>query len=235
MYKEMDEMREEKDILCIFSRLAVENIHYALISLHYIIDVVEYDKTVFPNPLTYYFYHIQNVLNSCGKINSIFYGKTAPFKKKEYIGDYFVEKRSRLLRTFFKIYKQQFPLVFNREVRNTDVHIDERLHSFCGRVGDYNIIDDNTPDDIRNEILNTPHLRTFDQSKNIYYTYVWCKKSQAFLLKPVHLHLLRKELNDMKAIITSNETFRKEWLQAVPGISSEIRYDSISSCYTDSE
>lgn len=226
-------MLTDKYALSIFPCLAVENINYALISLYYIIDVPEYDTKIFPNPLTYYFYHIQNVLASCGKINSIFYGKSSPYKKECTIG-LSIEDRSKLLRETFKISRGAFPLVFKKEARNTDVHIDERFHSFGGRVGDYNLIDNDTPDKIRQEILNTPHLRTFDRSNKIYYTYT-LDKDKGMCQTSLNFHTLRTQFEKMKEAITSNQIFEKAWLLKIPGIQLKGKYDSISSYYMDSK
>lgn len=61
-------------------------------------------------------------------------------------------------------------MIFRREVHNTNRHSDERYDEYLRRIGDYNIIDENTPDDVRREILNTPHLRTYNKQVQVYIT-----------------------------------------------------------------
>lgn len=50
------------------------------------------------------------------------------------------------------------------------MHFDERYDEYNRRIGDYNIIDENTPCDERQEILNAPHLRTYNKQDQVYIT-----------------------------------------------------------------
>ena len=113
----------------VFSRLAVENINYALISLYFLLDVKKFDKEIYPTINTYCFYHIQNILAACGKICNIFDGN----------GFYYKDSKSRRekMRTTFGINPKEYPHIFQRGVRNTEMHFDEKLDYFKGNDGDY--------------------------------------------------------------------------------------------------
>ena len=77
---------------------------------------------------------------------------------------------SKGLRRALNLKLSDYSLIFRREVHNTNRHSDERYDEYLRRIGDYNIIDENTPDDVRREILNIPHLRTYNKQVQVYIT-----------------------------------------------------------------
>lgn len=202
----------------VFSRLAVENINYALISLSHLLDEKDFDKNIYSTINTYCFYHIQNILAACGKIYNIFYG-------------YYLDSKSRIRRDImqevFQIYLNDYPHIFRkgRGVRNTEMHFDERLNYFNGEVGDYGVIrssesyDSQSHQGYYDEIMTKPHLRVYDQSTGHYHTYInkgsrdnpnLCKEDYDF-------HKLKQELEDMKKKISSNPEFSRGWQESHDG------------------
>ena len=115
------------------------------------------------------------------------------------------------MRETFGISKTNYPLIFLKEVRNTNAHFDERYEQFKGNVGDYNLLDKNTDSSMRNTILSNPHLRTYDKEKGIYYTY-------NRFLKQIEYDFwrLRDELNDMLQKIYNNPMSSVAWVDTMP-------------------
>ena len=188
----------------IYANIVIKNINFALISLHYILDVSDFELSIYRDEHSYYFFHIQSVLTACGNISNIFYnyggqgGRTATL-------------RSQRLRKVFNISKEDYPLTFQKEVRNTNAHFDERYEQFNGNVGDYNLLDVDTDTTMRNTILNNPHLRTYDKSNGIYYTY-----NRNLQQIEYNLWHLRDELSDMIYKINENSITNVAWVDAIP-------------------
>lgn len=157
--------------LLMFIKMAIKNIDFALISVNYILNTEIIDRNIYADEHTFYFYYIQNLLAGCGNLSNIF-NSNLNFAKR--IGKTFnitsPAERSKELRQFCNLNLKEFPLVFQKEARNTNMHFDERYDEYNRQIGDYNILDENTPNDMRNEILNTPHLRTYDKQNQIYIT-----------------------------------------------------------------
>ena len=107
----------------VYSNIAVKNIYFALISLDYIINHPEFDIGIYHDEHTYYFFHIQSTLTACGNISNIFYNHGG-------FGGKAATVRSRRLRDTFGITNGRFPLVFQKEVRNTNEHFDERYDEY---------------------------------------------------------------------------------------------------------
>ncbi|MFZ3170693.1 MAG: hypothetical protein WA118_01705 [Carboxydocellales bacterium] len=191
----------------LFAHLTVKNIDFALISLECILEREEFDVTLYTDMHTYYFFHLQSLLAACGNISNVFYSFGFGGLRTRRESD-----RSRELRELFGINRRSFPLVFQKEFRNTNEHFDERIDSFCGNMGDYNILDRYTPQHLRDTVHNNPHLRTFDRECGIYHTF---DRS----LRPIqfNLHNLKDELLEMRRRITSAPIFNDGWIDRIPG------------------
>lgn len=111
------------------------------------------------------FFHIQSILTACGNIFNIFYNYSG-FSRQ------YVTERCIRLRNLLNIYKKDYPLVSQKEVRNTNEHFDERYEEMQGNVGDYNLLDRDTDPYIRSVIQMNNHLRTFDKETGIYHTFM---------------------------------------------------------------
>ena len=101
--------------------------------------------------------------------------------------------------------------MFQKEVRNTNEHFDERYEGF-GAIGDYNLLDENTDSFIRSTIQTNPHLRTYDKEHSIYYTYNRRLQRIEYDLKQ-----LQRELETLRDRITNNKLFNSAWEEFMPG------------------
>lgn len=97
---------------------------------------------------------MQSLLTACGNISNVFYNLGAFDGKAD-------TARCQRLRQQFRINKMDFPLVFLKEVRNTNENFDERYEQYHGLIGDYNIIDQDTDPVMRTTIQCNAHLRTY--------------------------------------------------------------------------
>ena len=158
--------------------------------------------------LMYYFFHIQSILTACGILYNIFYGNNGWSRR-------YTVNRPLLLRKAFGIDKNRYPLVFDKAVRNTNEHFDERFDAFGWDIGDYNLLDHNTPPDMRTAILKENHLRTFDRSNNCYYTYV--RHQGKFVQKSVDFQELIMQLLSTRKRITTNPIMESRWKDQMPG------------------
>lgn len=153
------------------------NIEFALVSVRCVINSPNYDEEVYGNRFVYYFFHLQSLLTACGSITSAFFS-TPPFSSinpvtRRYDSNIYrrIAESERRLRENYGISRERYNLIFQREMRNTVIHSNERIVEHNGRLGDFNIIDDNTSQPVIDEILGTPHLRTIDLRTMRYYTY----------------------------------------------------------------
>ena len=184
----------------IYANAVLQNIDYALISLNYIFNKSEfYSQDIYHNDHTYYFYYIQNTLTACGNISNVFYNNS----KWDNVD---ITQRCNRIRKKYGISKSQFKLIFFKEVRNTNEHFDERYLEFNNNIGDLNLIYDNTDAYMRNTILTEHHLRTYDVSNHIYYTYN--RKQNLIMYDLLELH---DELVEMKNIIQNNPLTYTSW------------------------
>ena len=202
----------ENSVEFLFGHLAVKNIDFATISLKCILGPQHIDYTLFQDEHTYYFFHIQNILTACGNLYNVFYGNS----RWQRMNDGSVANRPRLLRETFDIGSKGFPLVFDKAVRNTNEHFDERFDLVRWNVGDYNLLDDDMDTEMRATILNHYHLRTFDRSNGIYYTYV-CRDKSGLQQVEVNLKELQKQLAVMKEHIVTHPLFESRWVDRMPG------------------
>lgn len=147
----------------IYANSILKNIDFALVSLTNIFDFEENYTNSYGDEYTFYFFHIQSILTACGCIADNFYPHGIYGKD--------ITQRGIRLRKLFNISKNEFPLVFQKEARNTNIHYDERYDRFFAGVGDYNLIKRETPINMKNYILSNPHLRTYDTNRRTYLTY----------------------------------------------------------------
>ena len=193
----------ESDITFLFAHLSVKNINFALISLRCLLEEREIDQELFLDEHTYYFFHIQSLLAACGNLSNVFYNYG--FNGREAI------ERSQHLRRQFGIDKAQFPLVFQKEARNTNEHFDERYDASGSQFGDYNLLAANTPREMRDSIMNTPHLRTFDRATGIYHTYN--RKNQQI---SYNFHELTGQLLEIRRRIAECPIYENGWIDNIP-------------------
>lgn len=189
-----------------YANIAVKNIYFALISLDYIFDCGKYDIGIYHDEYTYYFFHIQSLLTACGNIANVFYNPSG------YNGRQSTE-RCRRLRNSLNINKTAYPLVFQKEVRNTNVHFDERYEKFRGNLGDYNLLGHDTDPYMRSVIHTNPHLRTYDTASHIYYSFI--RRNGRFEQFEYDLITLRQELEQMLNCITTNPLFNSAWVTEI--------------------
>ena len=163
--RQIEITRENESIL--FINAVIENLRYGIISL----DRMFSGKTLedyynnYYDEHTFYFFHMQSVLTAQGNIhNVLFY-------------NYFAQKRIcqarvKKVRDACGIDLSKYPLVGNKDYRNSNAHFDERYYCF-DVVGDMNLLKKDTPKRVRNTILSkkSPHLRTLDIENWLYITY----------------------------------------------------------------
>ena len=161
MFNRKIEITKENESI-LFINAVIENLRYAIISLDAIFNGRDefgdyYDEH------TYYFFHMQSVLTAQGNIYNVLFN--------DYFGRRQISReRVRKVREDFGIDLKRYPLVGNKKFRNSSAHFDERYYEFNG-VGDMNILRADTPEEERKQILDTPHLRTIDIDKWMYYSY----------------------------------------------------------------
>lgn len=193
--EEMNITAENEHMLYI--KMAIKNIDFALISVDYILNTQTIDLNIYKDKHTFYIYYIQNLLTACGNIFDILNNQyRLKWRGKTSITPY---ARSKALQEKCGLNVKEFPLVFQKEARNTNMHSDERYDEYDRRIGDYNIIDENTPHAERWEILNTPHLRTYDKQAQVYIT---VDSKQRRMEYP--LIQLRQELIRLKDILIAH-------------------------------
>ena len=107
----------------------------------------------------------------------------------------------------FGITKNKFPLVFQKEARNTNIHYDERYDRFFAGVGDYNLIRKDTPLDTKNYICSNPHLRTYDTNRRTYLTYDRNLRQIEY-----NFETLQEELLAMRDRIQQNPITNSAWV-----------------------
>lgn len=111
------------------------------------------------------------------------------------------------------IKKTDYPLIFQKEMRNTNEHFDERYEEFGGNLGDYNLLDNNTDPYMRAVIKANPHLRTYDKENHIYYTFV--RSKGGFKRAEYNLDELQSELEKMMHRISENSLFDSAWVTEI--------------------
>ena len=196
MFNEKMKITAENE-LALYIKMALKNVDFALISVDYILNPHHVDFNIYKDEHTFYFYYIQNLLAACGNISNIL---NYPYRRNSWkVGRLNPFERSKALCRECGLDVNEFPLIFKKEVRNINMHFDEHYDEHDRRIGDYNIIDDNTPYEERLEILNTPHLRTYDKQAQVYIT-VGSKKRRI----EYPLVKLRQELIGLKHILNSS-------------------------------
>lgn len=179
---EFEETSQWDSLVFMYGSLAIKNIDFALISLSFLLDHKKIDFELYKDEHTYYFLHIQSVLCACGILWNIFCNHRSKILPQNNFDSNIGERgitRAKYLRDFFRISVSAYPLVFNKEVRNTNEHFDERLQTLLKRnnkIGDYIILDETIPLKIRKELFGKTYLRTFDKEKRVYSTYETSKR-----------------------------------------------------------
>lgn len=157
--RQIEITRENESIL--FINAVIENLRYGIISLNMMFNHDEENVCQsYYDEHTFYFFHMQSVLSAQGNIWNVFF---CNYPKKRQIS----QERVRKVREAFGIDVSRYPLVGNKSFRNTNAHFDERYYEYNG-VGDMNLLDADTPKEVRDAILNTPHLRTIDIENWLY-------------------------------------------------------------------
>ena len=178
--------KENQSIL--FINAVIENLRYGIISLDMMFNCN--DNTIrqnYDDEHTFYFFHMQSVLTAQGNIYNVLYNE---YYEKKTIS----QERVNKVREAFGIDLSKYPLVGNKKFRNTNAHFDERYYQ-NDIIGDMNLLTYDTPRQIKDAILNTPHLRTLDLENWLYYSYDKRRKKCSVL----NLKKLRQEMYDMLA------------------------------------
>lgn len=143
----------------------------ALVSIEYISNAKYGNTTCFENKAQYYHYYLDHLLYSIGQISERFRVVKNPQKK-----DVEFNERRKINRVNYNFNEATFPILSNKEYRNTIEHIDEHdinvIISQVG-VGGFNYIDEETPDNLKDILLSNwhNHIYTLDLlSGNIYIT-----------------------------------------------------------------
>ncbi len=187
----------------IFANIALKNIDFALISLDYIFNHSDFKWGIYHDEHTFYFFHIQSLLNACGNLYDIFYNLHPIIWGAQNANP---SIRSSQLRQTFSVNKCNFPTIFNKEARNTNTHFDERYDAAGYIVGDYNLLDENTDPFIRDVIKDNYHLRTYDKVNFIYYTFSGGGRKISY-----DLRILKTELVNLRTLIADNPITDSGW------------------------
>ncbi len=188
----------------IFANIALKNIDFALVSLDYIFNhSSDFELGIYHDEHTFYFFHIQSILNACGNLYDIFYNLRTYIWGIKNVNP---SIRSDQLRRAFGVSKRDFPTIFNKEARNTNAHFDERYDAAGYIVGDYNLLDENTDPFIRHTIITDYHLRTYDKTNFIYYTFNGSLTKISY-----DLRVLKTELVNLRTLIADNPITNSGW------------------------
>ena len=197
-YIDNDDMTEDTLLLATIRM----NIEFALVSARCIINSPNYDEEVYGTRYVYYFFHLQSLLTACGNITSAFfspkpYSSINPVTRRYDGGIYRrIEESARRFRDQYGITRERYNLIFQKEMRNTVIHSNERIIEHNGRLGDFNIIDHTTPQTVIDEIFGTPHLRTIDLRTMRYYTYDRRKRQVL-----ISLNELEQQLVELQTVV----------------------------------
>lgn len=198
-----------KDTDFIYANAILLNINYALISLEMIKNKERYYEIgIFHDEHTFYFYHIQNILTACGNLCNVFDNKT---KRNKKLRGSEISNRSERLKEKFGIIKDDYKYVFLKDGRNTNEHFDERYQEFDYALGDFNLLYDDMDQSLRHTILSNVHLRTYDVSNYIYYSYDANKNPISYNMLDLY-----EELFKMREKIEDNPSLNSAWLDENP-------------------
>ena len=163
----------------------------ALFSLHKLEDHKTIDCSGFEKTAQYYHYFTDHLLYSLGQISERFRIKRdPPNKEKEYY------ERRKTNRLNYQFDEKCFPLLSNKDFRNTVEHIDEHnidvIINYKG-VGGFNYIDESISEELANKLLmqKQSHIYTLDlRAMKLYIT----RKGNELTLD---LKQLKNELNQL--------------------------------------
>lgn len=172
----------------LFINAVIENLRYGIISLDIMFsheDNREYIHSYYDEH-TFFFFHLQSLLMAQGNIHNVLFNNF--FGKRK-----ICQERANIVRDAFGLDLSKYPLIGNKDFRNSNTHFDERYFE-NNIVGDMNILDSSTPNNVRDEILNPQarHLRTIDIENWMYYSYNRAGKQIILDLKE-----LRDQMYDM--------------------------------------
>ena len=143
----------------------------ALISIDFITNCKNNNIGPFENKAQYYHFYVDHLLYSLGQISERFHVVEQP---RTYQIEY--NERRKQNRINYNFNEVTFPILSNKDYRNTITHIDEYdinvISSYMG-VGGFNYIDSETPDSLKETLLSNryTHIYTLDLlSGNIYIT-----------------------------------------------------------------
>lgn len=179
----------------LFEQNILMNIEFALNGLEHVFhgDLQNNDCGIYKSCYQYYFFYMESVLNACSGIYNVLV--CCNFRNRVAVN------RAAILRDYYRIRTCEYPNVFNKNIRNTNEHFDERIDIVQGEMGDFNIITTDMPNVIRDKILDERHLRTIDFQRNVYITYILSDRK----LRKVEMDLqsLSTELKRLKSVILS--------------------------------
>lgn len=201
MFNQYLEMTEDNYEI-IMANAIIENLKFLIISLDIIFNQ-KTNETFFYEEYTFYFYHLQNALTSCGNIINVFTPNSRFYKERN--------ERALYLQNYFKIDRKKYTCLFDKSFRNANEHFDDRYDYFKGRAGDYSVVGKRTEPTVRDAILNSPHIRTLDTEKWLYITY---DKSGNKIV--CNLRQLREEAYDLLFTISSHPKIANSTLTHIP-------------------
>lgn len=143
----------------------------ALMSTNFLTDPQNEMLAVFENKAQYYHYYLDHLLYSMGQISERF--RTVSKPKSDKID--FNERREKN-RKHYDFNESIYPILSNKDYRNTIEHIDEyNINTIITQkgVGGFNYIDMETPEALRQTLLSNRHnhIYTLDLlSGNVYIT-----------------------------------------------------------------
>ena len=192
MFNRKIEITEENESI-LFINAVVENLRYGIISLDMMFNCDKDSQYCgYYDEHTFYFFHMQSVLAAQGNIYNVLF---SDFFNRKIVS----QERVRRVREAFGIDLSQYPLVGNKKFRNTNAHFDERYYQYNG-IGDMNLLNADTPPNVRYDILNTLHLRTIDIENWIYYSYDGRGRQIQLDLRE-----LRREMYDMLIALCTSD------------------------------
>ena len=142
-------------------------INSALISLYMISNYNSKDDNIYESKGQYYHFYVDHLLYSMGQISERF-RLSKKCKKNEY------DERRIINRKNYQFSDKEFPILSNKDFRNTIEHIDEHninvIAEYTG-VGGFNYIDDSTSESLNDKLLSKRinHIYTLNLRKNEVY------------------------------------------------------------------
>lgn len=141
----------------------------ALVSLDHINNCKYSDDSSFESKAQYYHYYVDHLLYSLGQISERFRMKINPSNKEK---NFYARRSANRVNYGFD--EVNFPILSNKNFRNTIEHIDEHnlnvINTYNG-VGGFNYIDEDTNSELKEALLKKRNIHTYTLdllSKQIY-------------------------------------------------------------------